>query len=144
MDFSHAGSTAPSPPDARHVAAVDVLDLDDLRDRAGGDESLVHELISDFLESGVAMSALRAAVDAQAFGEVGKLAHRLRGALLALGAKTAGKGAGEVEHEAAALASGSLDATSVRALSIKLDELGVSVEEARAAMRAIVDGSSCR
>ena len=124
----------------RTASPIDVFDLDDLRARAGHDEALVYDVLEDFLRCGVRTSELRCAAEARAFGELGKAAHRLRGTLLALGARTAGRIAGDVELRASALAKGTglPDALSL-ALSLSLAELTVRFDEACDAMRAVLD-----
>lgn len=129
-----------SPQHALSAPRSEVLDLAELRARAGHDEALVCELLEDFVGRAAGISELRGAAESHAFDEMGKMAHRLRGALLALGARSAGAVAEEVELQASALAigTGAPDSLSLWVLSLALAELSKRVEEARDAMRAVL------
>ena len=120
------------------------LDLEDLRDRVGGDEELLVELMDDFIHRGVGISELLVAAETQAFAEVSKRAHRLKGSLLALGAKPAGKAASNVELQASTLAAASSppDPAAIAALAVAVAELSVRFDEARRAMETVLAGAS--
>jgi len=93
--------------DALTLGAGSPIDFEALRERTGGDEDLIREVFADFLAHEERwLDELREAVFREAFGEAAKLAHRLRGALLALGASPAGQLAAGVEERAGALAKG--------------------------------------
>ncbi len=144
MSACHVRSQPPSLPPSRHdvgASRKEVLDLQELRDRAGGDEALVLELLGDFLDGGMGLNELCDAVQGHAFEETSRLAHRLEGALLALGAREAATAAREVELHAAALVGGGpppLD-ESVERLSFVRDALIRSYDDACRAMRSVVD-----
>lgn len=147
MSIRRAGSLPPSrraPRREARAGLTELLDLAALRDRAGHDEALVCELLEDFLARGVGTSQLCSALEAHAFGELATLAHRLRGALLALGARSAGAVAEEVERQAATLAigTGASDKLSLWVLSLALTELGKRVDEARDAMREVLESAT--
>jgi CheY-like chemotaxis protein len=86
--------------DVEHEA-VPVLDLEALSERAGNDDELVRELLGDFLvlSEGSPLEVV-AAIDTNEHGVAAGKAHRLRGALLAIGAVVAGRAMGEVEAHA--------------------------------------------
>lgn len=119
----------------------DVLDLEELRVRAGRDEDLVIELLGDFLERTSEMSALAASVAIGDFLTTSKLAHRLKGALLALGAKAAARAAMAVEHQAAALAAETTAPLSAESLEGAVAALRTHCAEACAAMQAACDAA---
>lgn len=139
MSASHARSRPPGP-----RFTIEVLDLESLRDRAGRDEPFVVEVLQDFLCRGVAMQDVLAAAQSRDFGELKTLAHRLKGALLALAATKAAGAAGEVELRAAtlAIASESPDWRALAALSAALLELAERFEEASDAMRSVMDDAT--
>jgi HPt (histidine-containing phosphotransfer) domain-containing protein len=80
------------------------LDLPALRARASNDEELVREVLDDFLRDvGALRGAVDASVDDRHFADAGRAAHRIRGALLALGAGPAAAAASALEAGACAL-----------------------------------------
>ena len=99
-----------------------VLQFDELLQRAGGDHSLAFEVLEDFARMlpEIRQGLRNPASDANV---VRRLAHRLKGALLAIGAKPAAEVARELEH-------GSADAARVPGLN---DELDAAVEAVLAA-----------
>lgn len=125
-----------SPPDPQ-----DILDLDDLRQRAGGDEDLVLELLGDFLERTAAMAAIAEAAAAGKFDETSKLAHRLKGSLLALGAKAAARSAAQVEHQASAISADPQPAAR-DLIEASMRVLDTRFHQACASMRAALAGAS--
>jgi CheY-like chemotaxis protein len=121
----------------------DVLDLADLRARTGDDEALIAELFQDFLRHGERWSeTLQQAAEAQAFADLSPLAHRLRGALAALGARRAGAAAAEVEAHAFALAAGTAGAAEARTLlAVALTDLTQGLVMVRSAMREFLEAA---
>jgi len=79
----------------------EVLDYESLVDRAGGDEEFAFEILND-LRAGVPrdVAELEAALGAEDHSSAGRVAHRLKGALLAVGANPAAKAAHAVEEAA--------------------------------------------
>lgn len=140
MSASHARSRPPGGP----RFTVEVLDLESLRDRAGRDEPFVVELLQDFLCRGVAMQQVVAAAESRDFDALKTLAHRLKGALLALAATKAAGAAGEVELRAAtlAIAGEAPEPRALAALSSALLELGKCFDEACDAMRCVMDDAT--
>lgn len=115
-----------------------VLDLPELRTRAGGDEAFVRDLLSDFLTHSAGWSAtLREACESGAFAEAGRLTHRLRGALGALGAKSASQAAEAVERRIAVMVGTGAVGVEARArLASALPDLERRLDEVRAVARA--------
>jgi len=75
-----------------------IVDLEDLATRTGGDTELESELFHDFLSRVEGwMAAMVTAFERGERGTVGRTAHRLRGALGALGATRACHAAWELE-----------------------------------------------
>lgn len=140
MSASHAHSR---PPGAAPFA-IEVLDIEALRDRAGRDEPFVVELLEDFLCRGVTMQDLLAAAEASELERLGKLAHKLKGALLSLGATSAAASAGEVELRAGtlAIAPDASEPRGLAALATSLAELGRRFDAARDAMRCVMDDAT--
>ncbi len=140
MSAWHARSRPPSAPSF----AIEVLDIEAIRNRAGCDEPVVVELFEDFLCRGVSMQEVRAAAEARDFDGLGQLARRLKGELLALCAASAAAGAGEVELRAAtlAIAGNSPDPRALAALSNALDVLGERFEETCDAMCSVMDDAT--
>ncbi|MBS2020707.1 MAG: response regulator [Deltaproteobacteria bacterium] len=126
--------------DRHAVEKAPVLDLAELLARAGGDAELVRELLADFLTHSAGWSAtLREACESGAFTEAGRLAHRLRGALSGLSARSAALAAEAVEHHLAAGVGGV--GSEVRAkLALALPDLERRLEHVRAAARAHLEG----
>lgn len=124
--------------------AIDVLDLEALRDRAGRDEPLVVELLEDFLCRDVSMSDVLAAAEAGDFVRLDELAHRLKVALVSLSAARAASAASAVELRAATLAisKDAPDLRAIAALSAALVELGERFEEVSDAMRSVMDDAT--
>jgi HPt (histidine-containing phosphotransfer) domain-containing protein len=124
--------------------AVEVLDIGALRERAGGDEPFVVELLEDFLCRGVSMQDVHAAAGARDLAALGRLAHRLKGSLLSLGAISAASAAGEVEVRAAtlAIAADPHDTRGFGALSVAIDVLGERFDAACDAMRCVMDDAT--
>jgi len=104
-------ASAPSRPSPRRTAApviaaasrgapaphAQVLDLAVLFARTRSDVALAKEILSDFLRySDVWMRALAEATEADRYEEIVTLGHRFGRALLALGARGAGRAAGQV------------------------------------------------
>lgn len=126
---------------------VALLDLSSLSARAGHDEEFIRELLADFL--GLAGTTAAEIADASAgarHGEVVSKAHRLRGALLAVGANRAGRAAGEVEMLSAGLAAATAAATTTEpqraAVAQALRACFASLDEARAEIaRVLADPS---
>jgi CheY-like chemotaxis protein len=125
------------------IVAEDVLDLEDLRARTGDDEALIAELFQDFLRHGERWSeTLHEAAEAQAFADLSPLAHRLRGALSALGARRAGAAAAEVEAHSFAIAAGTAGAVQARALlAVALTDLTQGLVSVRLAMREFLEAA---
>lgn len=120
-----------------------VLDLADLRERAGDDEELVLELLGDFLECAQELEGIADAAAASEFEKTSKLAHRVKGALLTLGAKAAARAASLVEYQASALSTRGDEAGRGSAeLLVAVGHLRVCFDEACAAMRAAREASS--
>jgi hypothetical protein len=140
MSANHARSRPPCGP----RIAIEVLDVEVLRDRAGRDEPFVVEQLEDFLCRGVSMQEVLAAADARDFDLLETLTHRLKGALVSLAATTAAAAAGEVELRAATLAiSGdSPDARAIVALTGALLELDERFDEVSDAMRIVMDDAT--
>ncbi len=140
MSASHAHSRPPGGP----RFAIEVLDIESLRDRAGGDEPFLVELLEDFLGRGVSVEDLRAAASARDLDGLGRLAHRLKGSLLSLGATSAAAAASEVELRAStlAIAVDSPDSRALAALSNALDVLGERFDAACDAMRCVMDDAT--
>lgn len=140
MSASHAHSRPPGGP---HFA-VEVLDIEALRERAGYDEPFVVELLEDFLCRGVSMQEVHAAAESRNLEALGRLAHRLKGSLLSLGAASAASAAGDVEVRAAtlAIAADSNDSRGLAALSVALDVLGERFDAACDAMRCVMDDAT--
>lgn len=140
MSTRHARSRPPGVP----RFAVEVLDVESLRDRAGRDEPFVVELLEDFLCRGVCMHDVLAAAEARDLDALGRLAHRLKGSLLSLGASSAAAAAGEVELRAATLAisTNAHDPRGVSALSNALKVLGERFDVACDAMCCVMDDAT--
>ena len=133
---SHERLTCAEPTDRPEAAPEEALDLDDLRVRTGHDEALVAELFQDFLRHGERWSqTLLETAEAQAFGDLSPLAHRLRGALAALGARRAASAAEAVESYSFEIATGTAAADARLLLARALTDLARGLAEARAAMR---------
>lgn len=117
---------------------LDILDLAELRERAGHDEELVCELLGDFLDRAGEIVTLNEAASAGDYTKVSRLAHRLKGSLLALGAKAAARAASTVEHQATARAAdpGAAATDPTPLLTASLAALTVRHQEACCAMRA--------
>lgn len=125
-----------SPPDPK-----DTLDLDDLRERAGGDEDLVLELLGDFLDRTAEMTAIAESAAADEFDKTSRLAHRLKGSLLALGARAAARSAAQLEHQASAMSVDSQPAArELLAASIRV--LDTRLYQACASMRGALSGAT--
>jgi len=122
------------PPPVPADVAREPVDFAGLRARAGGDEALVREVIGDFLSLRATwMRELRDAVEEASLPDVSHAAHRVRGALFALGAGIAGARAAELE----AIAGEADGATSTSSrLRATLESLEEAVESAAASMRA--------
>jgi CheY-like chemotaxis protein len=89
----------------RAVSLAPEVDLAALFERASQDEDLVREVLHDFLSTCDDMlGEVVMGVDSRDFSTAAIKAHRLRGALLALGANRAAEAAGEVELVAATTA----------------------------------------
>jgi hypothetical protein len=131
------------PPRAQRFA-IEVLDVETLRDRAGRDEPYVVEQIEDFLCLGVGMPELFDAIEARDFKQLQTLAHLLRGSLVALAANTAASAAGEVELRAGtlAIARGEPDGREASALSDAVLELCERFDDAVDAMRCVMDDAT--
>jgi len=87
----------------RPSVRAEALDLAELRDRASNDDELVVELLQDFLSRRSTTFDLKCACTRGSFKELSRLAHRLKGTLLALGAKPAASAASDVEVIASGL-----------------------------------------
>lgn len=135
---------ARSRPPAGPRFAIEVLDLEALRDRAGRYEPLVVELLEDFLCRDVSMSDVLAAAEAGDFARLDELAHRLKVALVSLSAARAASAASAVELRAAtlAIAKDAPDLRAIAALSAALGELGERFEEVSGAMRSVMDDAT--
>lgn len=140
MYSSHARSRPPYGP----RVAIEVLDVQALRERAGHDVPFVVEQLEDFLCRGVSMQEVLGAAEARDFEQLKTLAHRLRGALVSLAATACAAAAREVELRAAtlAIAGGSPDPRAITALSGALAELGERFDEAADAMRVVMDDAT--
>jgi hypothetical protein len=140
MSASHARSRPPYGP----RFAIEVLDVEVLRDRAGRDEPFVVEQFEDFLCRGVSMQEVLAAADARDFELLRTLTRSLKGALLSLAAMTAAAAAGEVELRAATLAisADSPDTRAIVALTGALMELDERFDEVSDAMRIVMDDAT--
>ena len=140
MSASHARSRPPGGP----RFAVEVLDVESLRDRAGRDEPFVVELLEDFLCRGVCMHDVLAAAEARDLDALGRLAHRLKGSLLSVGAASAASAAGEVVVRAAtlAIAGDAPDSRGFASLSVAIDVLGERFDAACDAMRCVMDDAT--
>ena len=112
-----------------------ILDLAELRDRAGGDEELVMELLGDFLTRATEVTLIADAANAGDYTKTSKLAHRTKGSLLALGAKAAARAASDVEHQSAMLRDGEPSSTMSAQLAASLATLAARFDEACTAMR---------
>ncbi len=132
---------ARSRPPVGPLFAIEVLDLEALRDRAGRDEPVVVELLEDFLCRDVSMSDVLAAAEAGDLARLTELAHRLKVALVSLSAARAASAASAVELRAAtlAIAEDASDLRAIAALSAALVELGERFEELSDAMRSVMD-----
>lgn len=121
--------------------AVEVLDIEALRERADHDEPFVVELLEDFLCRGVAIVDLDDAAEVGDFERLGMLAHDLKAALVSLGATSAASAAGQVELRAAtlAIAREAPDSRAVAAIVAALLELDQRFQAARDAMRRVMD-----
>ncbi len=119
--------------------SAETLDIEDLRARAGDDESLVVELLESFLERGVVSNEIHAAAEARAYEEVVNLVHRLRGSLLALGATSSAHVAGEVEAYASTIVTGEAGPDACSTLAAALADLDVRLNQAVQAMRTVVE-----
>lgn len=122
---------------AQAVQKPSVLDLVELRARAGDDESFVSDLLTDFLTHSTGWSAtLREACESGAFVEAGRLLNRLRGALGALGAKSASVAAEAVERRISVMiGTGAVGAEARARLANALPDLEQRLDEVRAAAR---------
>ena len=109
----------------------EIFDLSDLRYRAGYDEELVLDAVQTFLASPNAIPDLCAAVKEDAFEKASRGAHRVKGSLLALGAKLAATAAGDVERIA-------LETKDRVVLLAAIDELAFRLAEACDAMKDVV------
>jgi hypothetical protein len=140
MSAEHARSRPP--PACRF--ALEVLDVDALWKRAGGDVPFVVELFEDFLGRGVGAPDLLDAAEVRDFAQVQELAHCLKASLVALAATSAATVAGEVELRAAtlAIARGAPDTRAIAALSVALLELCERFDEAAEAMRSVMDAAT--
>lgn len=97
-------STAPSASPRVRTSSSPQVDLPALRARAGNDEELLREVLGDFLRDvGSLRGAVEVSIDDGRFGDAGRAAHRIRGALLALGADRAALAASALEDGAGAL-----------------------------------------
>lgn len=135
-----------SPPDP-----LDILDLAELRERAGHDEELVVELLGDFLDRAGEVATLTEAANAGDYTKAARLAHRLKGSLLALGAKAAARAASTVEHQAAARAADTtaspgdaspLLTASIAALTVRHAEACCAMRAAREPVTSVTTASS--
>lgn len=126
----------------RSHAADLQLDLAALFERASQDEELVREVLQDFLATSDAMlRELVTSVEAREFSTAAAKAHRLRGALLALGATRAAQAAGEVELAGFAIAGTSaMTAAHGDALANTLVVLQERLASACSEMRRFVGG----
>jgi HPt (histidine-containing phosphotransfer) domain-containing protein len=126
------------------TAAPPQVDIPALRARAGDDEELVREVLADFLRD---VGDLRGVVDGSVgdgrFADAGRAAHRIRGALLALGAGPAAGAASALEACAFTLASGTEPAAVERGqIAALLAVFGACLDAACAEMRRYLgDGS---
>jgi CheY-like chemotaxis protein len=125
------------------LESLSTLDLAALSARANHEDDFVRELLADFLgmEKKV-RGEIVGAVEAGDHTVASTKAHKLRGALLAVGANRAARGAGEVETLAATLAKAApTDPTEPRraALSEALRGCLASVDEALAEVRRFLD-----
>lgn len=106
-----------------------LLDLDDLRDRVCGDEELVRELLADFVAlADDLVDGLAQAVHSGDRSATKAAAHRLKGALLAIGANRAAASTRTLED-----CSDRVDASTLGTL---LDAVANDVAEARSAANA--------
>jgi HPt (histidine-containing phosphotransfer) domain-containing protein len=95
--FRQNGATAMS--SDSEGAQVPEVDLPALRERACQDDELVREVLLDFLStSDELVGEMIGFANTGRFSEAAARAHRVRGALLALGANRAAEAATEVEH----------------------------------------------
>lgn len=104
-----------------------------------GDEGLMAELFDDFLSSSDAsVAALSAASDALDFEGAASRAHRLRGALLSLGANRAADAAREVERIGGLVATKTPGVAAVEVVGA-IRALLECLEQARLAMRQFLE-----
>jgi HPt (histidine-containing phosphotransfer) domain-containing protein len=102
-----------------------VLNLQRLRDSAGGDQDLIRELAELYInDTGTRVPEMLAALEAQELGRVGRVAHGLKGASASLGCEEAAAAFRHVEEMGRA--------------GIE-DEIDVAVEQAQAAWRRACD-----
>lgn len=125
------------------LESLSILDLAALSARANHEDDFVRELLADFLgmEEKVRVD-ITAALDAGNHSVASTKAHKFRGALLAVGANRAARGAGEVETLAATLAAAPpSDAADPRSANLAraLAACFSSADEARAAVRHYLD-----
>ena len=126
----------------RTSVRAEALDLAELRDRASNDDELVVELLQDFLSRRSTTFDLKCACTRASFKELSRLAHRLKGTLLALGAKPAASAASAVEVIASGLIGTSeqtSEAPRLSALSGAVDVLCARLDETVSAMQSVVD-----
>ena len=99
--FRSSGATPDVEGGASRAAEVDLAAL---RERACQDDELVREVLLDFLStSDELVGEMIGFANTGRFAEAAARAHRVRGALLALGAGRAAEAATEVEHLATTL-----------------------------------------
>jgi HPt (histidine-containing phosphotransfer) domain-containing protein len=131
-----------SPRSLSTSASLPVLDLAELRDRAGGDEELVMELLGDFLTRATEVTLITDAAQVGDYVKTSKLAHRTKGSLLALGAKAAARAASDVEHQSAMLRDGGPSEAITAQLAASLATLASRFDEACKAMRDAQSGAT--
>jgi CheY-like chemotaxis protein len=123
-------------------APAPVVDLSALSERANHEDEFIRELLGDFLAlSESTPLEILAAVETGRHDVASAKAHRLRGALLAVGATPAAKAVGEIELHASALANAPVSEPQRAALSAVVGASLAIVEQARAEVRRFLAGS---
>ena len=99
------------------------LDINVLKRLIGDEPASLHSLLEDFLRAAVAgITALRAALAANDFGEVGSIAHQLKSSARSVGALSMGDTCAELENSSR-LGDRSITAEAVAAFEAATDEL---------------------
>jgi two-component system sensor histidine kinase/response regulator len=80
------------------ASAASIVDRNDVLERVGGDEELLHEIIGIFLEEYPSLIAgIRSAVEKQDARSLERSAHNLKGSVCNFGARSATQAALELE-----------------------------------------------